>query len=700
MTDMFVMDENGNFILGKASTTPYDESIGYWNALVDAFESAKIDFERDAERILPGVAFAIYSGTSMLNALITRTGKKTGLIVTKGFRYTVLHQEGTEVHASYGYQDKFHKVAHIHPRPIIPLRYTKEVTERIDVFGKEVIPLYEHEARKAVEELLDEGVEGIGIVFIYSYLNPSHEMRCAEIAREVMRHKGKEVPLYLSSELIPIMREFPRMNAVALQGYAAEPVRSSLSKIEERLNNRGYKYPLQTVLADGTVANIRYKPLFRAAFSGPVGGLLGARYLSKVMNMPNIVCTDLGGTTFDVGLIMGNEPAILREVEVGRTLLNVPTLVMDSVGAGTGMYVRINPESKRIELGPESAGAHPGPVSYNMGNEIPTVMDCALICGIINPDYYLGGKLKLHKDLAFKAIKEKCADILGVDPYDLAEGVLELLSIRMKEHIRTVLAVRGYSPSDYHLIAYGGAGPMFVSRFTEGLPFKGVFTVPFAAVFSAFGLAATDFAHRYQRSAYLSIPPDATEELKVSVGAVINQVWQDLEDIALRDMKEEGLPVENVTFRQVAYIRYTGQLEDVETISPVSRIETGKDMDALLLAFEEEYGRRYAYGARLPELGYQIFELGLLAVLPRKKPVIRRFELKGKNPPREAFKGERKVYMRGAWRSARIYELDVLEPGNEVRGLAILEAPATTLFVPEGKKVRVDEYKRYWLEEV
>ncbi len=700
MTDMLLVDKIGDFVVGKAATTPNNESIGFINSLADAFEYWQMDWQNQAKDILPNVLSTVYSGTGMLNALLNRTGRKVGIIITKGFEDTLLHERGAQIHAGYGYQDKVHKVAHVHNTPLVPRKLIRGVTERTSiVFGEEVIPVYEHEARQATADLLDKGVEGIAILCIHSYLNPAHERQIAEIAKEVMKERGIEVPLYLSCDLMPVWRECSRLNATVLQAYGADPVREQLFSIEQKLRDYGYRYPLQVVLADGGVADIRYPALFKACFSGPIGGLLGARYLSQEMDISNLVCTDMGGTSFDVGLIMDGEPVMLREVEVGRAIVNIPTLVMNSIGAGTGQYVSIDPESKRINIGPGSAGAEPGPVAYNMGNDVPTVMDCMLILGILNPDYYLGGKVKLHKDSAFQAIKEKCADLMGIDPYRFAEGVINLINTQMREHINTVLSVWGYSPNDYYLIGYGGAGPMFLAGYTDGLPFKGIFTVPWAAAFSAFGCCAADYLHRYQKSNPLEVLlPGADEALKIFMGMQVNSGWEELETTATSEMEKEGFNKEDIILRHIAYIRYMGQLEDVEVISPVSRIYTADDMDRLINAFEVTYSKKYTHAAKYPEVGYHIMEVGLHASVQRPKPQLRKYPIKD-IIPRNGFKGEREVYHQGEWRKAKVYEMDLLESGNEIEGLAILEAPSTTMFVPKGKKAVVDEYRRYWLKE-
>jgi len=699
MTDMFFIDQEGGFVVGKASTTPKDESIGFWESMVDGAEYWDIDWGKEATRFLPQVESCVYCGTSTLNILLTRKGRKIGLISTKGHEDTLLHERARAIHAGYSVPDKLHQVTHIHNEPLVPRRLIKGVTERITVMGEAVIPLYEHEAREAVEYLLARDVEGIVVWLLWSYLNPMHEIRVAQIAQEVMKEKGVELPLYLSSQICPITREVSRLTSTLLHAYSADPARKQLMSIENKLKDSGYKNPLQIVLSSGSLANIRYPRLHEATFSGPIGGVMGGQYLCKVLGIDNLVCTDMGGTSFDVGLIMGGEHVLSREVEIAHMIFNIPTVVMDSIGAGTGQYLKINPETQRLEMGPESAGADPGPVCYNMGNDIPTVMDCCVINGILNPDNYLGGKLKLDKVLAYRAIKERCADPLGVDPHDLSEGVIELINLRMREHVKTVTAVRGFSLADYYLAGYGGAGPMFLAGYSDGLPLKGVFTVPFAAAFSAFGCASTDYVHRYQKSTVVFLPFGSDDATKMQMGFLLNMGWEELEKTAMMEMMEEGVPEERVKLEQVAYVRYMGQMEDVEVDSPVTRINSPADMDKLIAAFEEKYTRIFFRVARQPEAGYQIMELGIRASAVKPKPLIRKYEMEGKTPPQHAYKGEREVYVKKEWHRALLYEMDELRPGNEIDGLAIIEAPSTTFFVPQGKRVKIDEYKVFWLED-
>jgi len=697
MTDMMVVDTEGNFSIGKAATTPRDQSLGFWESLDDSLEYWGIDFEKEAGEILSGVEAAVYSGTAMMNALITATGRKVGVITQKGDEDVFLHEGSRQTWAGYAYQDVLHHVTHRHNRPLVPRRLVKGVTGRIDMFTTEAIPLYEHEAVQAVEELLDEGVDAIAVCLLFSYMNPAHELKVKEIAEEAMARRGQKVPVYLSHQLCPIMRELGRLNTLVLHAYAAEPGREQLFKIEDRLAAGGYKYPLQIVLAHGGLANIRYPRIHEASFSGPIGGLMGAQYLAEKIGTDNWVCSDMGGTSFDVGLIMGGQPNMVREVVINRRVYNIPTLQMDTTGAGCGQFVTIDPITKRINIGPESAGAEPGPVCYEMGNEVPTVMDCCLIMGILNPDNYLGGKKKLNKEKALKNIKEQCADVIGVDPYYLADGVYKLINSSMKEHIRSVLNSRGFSPADYFLLCYGGAGPMHLAGYIEGLPFKGVATMPWAAGFSSFGCAAVDINHRYQKSTGIIIPYEADDDFKMLMGTFLNTGWEDLEKQAAEDFEAEGLSWEDATIQQIAYVRYGGQMEDLEVASPVSRINSPEDMDTLTNAFEGLYEKIYAGVAMHQRAGFQIMELGLTATLPKVKPKLVKRSLEGKEPPSEAVKGERKVYYNGKWHETTIYDMDQLRPGNEINGIAVIEAPATTLFLPPGRHIRMDEWTLIWL---
>ncbi len=696
MTDILVVDAAGRFSVGKASTTPQDESLGFWESLEDALGGWGVKL--DGAGALKPLEASIYTGTTMLNTLLQRRGKRVGLIITKGFEDSFVVERGFQAVAGYSYADRLHTVTHVHNSPLVPRHLVKGATERIDLFGNVVIPLYEHEVRDAVTELIKAGVETIAILFLFSYINPAHEQSAARIARQTAKRMGREIPVFISSEISPTIRELARLNSVVIQAYAAEPVRAQLFHIEDRLERAGARNPLQTVLAYGGLAPVRYPRLYESVVSGPVGGLLGARYLGEVTGLNNLITADMGGTSFDVGLVTEGKIPLVREPEFARFIFNLPMVTINSIGAGAGTYIRLDPMTRRIILGPESAGAEPGPVCYDHGNEIPTVVDCDLILGMVNPDYYLGGKIKLNKEKALRRFREEIADPLGLNVYDAAQGVVRLINSLMRDQIRSLVLAKGYSTMDYTLIAFGGAGPMHMAGFTEGLALKGLATVPYAAAFSAFGCATVDYSHRYQRSTHLFVPAGAGPDVKASVAEGLTRAWRELEQKALAEMTAEGFDRASINLQQAAFVRYGGQLDDVEVFSPTSRMNTPADVDALIARFEDLYSRIYVSGARFPEAGFQILEVAAVATVPKVKPLIERRPLGAPTPPARARKGVRKIYRDGRWHDAQIFEMGELGPGNVIDGPAVIEASNTTLLVPERRRARFDEWGLIWVE--
>ncbi|MCE7884999.1 MAG: hydantoinase/oxoprolinase family protein, partial [Actinobacteria bacterium ATB1] len=385
MTDVIVVDEDGHSVIGKAPTSPADESIGYMESLEEALEYMGIDPQREGKRFGERIETAIYTGTSMLNTVINMSGLRTGLIVTRGFEDIIAQGRGSQTFIGAQWSEITHMQYRKHRIPLVPRKLARGVTERIDMFGQPVIPIYEHEVEQAVRELLvDEECEALAVVFLHSFVNPMHEDRAATIARRIMDEVGRQVPLELSSQVAPTAREVSRANATVIQAYASSTARGQLFKIEEKLTGIGYGHSLKTVLGYGGVTNIRYPRLFETAMSGPVGGLMGAKYLSSVIGEENIVCSDVGGTSFDAGAITAGVLPIDREPGFQDMYVNVPMLGITSIGAGTGTYIRLDPQTKRIKLGPDSAGGTPGPTFMEAGNTTPTINDVNLLLGILN----------------------------------------------------------------------------------------------------------------------------------------------------------------------------------------------------------------------------------------------------------------------------------------------------------------------------
>lgn len=688
MTDTLLVDEHGRFAVGKAATTPHNESEGFLESAVDAAGQWGLTSRETFEKL----SVVLYSGTGMLNTLLSRTGRRVGLLVTRGMEDAVLMGRGLQSWAEYSYPDRLHAVTHAHPEPLVPRHLIRGVTERIDQFGNEVVPVYERDVARAVEELLAQGVEALCICCMFSYVDDRHERQIADLAQKVLADHGAEIPIYLSSAVRPVVREQSRLNSVIIEAYAADKSREQLVGVEEATHEQGFRYKVQTLLSYGGLAGVRYPRLHETMISGPVGGILGAKYVGDVIGTDSVVVTDMGGTSFDISAITRGTVPIDNEPTLARFKLNLPTIAMDSIGAGAGTIIKVDPLTKKISLGPESAGSTPGPVAFGMGGTEPTVCDCDAIMGRLNPDYFLGGKVRLDVEGAKRVLQEKVADPLGIDVYEAAEGMANLLEMDAKEAIRQMVSSRGVDPSEYSLMAYGGSGPLHMAEYSRGLGFKSILTFPFAAAFSAFGCTTADYLRRYSRSVQLTIPPEAPREHREQVASEINSVWAALADAARREMSDEGHDLADVRLHMFAMMRYTGQLEDVEVPVPLQRLSSDTDLDTLVSEFERIYTAINRAVAHYREAGHSVTELGLLAIVDKIKPKLTRRPLEGRTPSREASKGTRAMYYNREWCEARLWEMDLLRPGNEVEGPAVIEHPATTLVIPAGDRVWVDEW--------
>ena len=696
MTDVIVVDEEGRSVIGKAPTSPQDESIGYMESFWEALEYMGIS-QKEGAQFGADVETAIYTGTSMLNTVINMNGYKTGILTTKGFEDIISQGRGKQTFIGAQWSEITHMQYRKHRIPLVPSELSRGVTERIDMFGTPVIPIYEDEVREGARSLIvDEEVEAIAIVFLQSFVNPMHENRAEEICREVMAEVGREVVLEVSNKVAPTTREISRANATVVQAYASDPARKQLYRIEEELLKVGYPHSLKTVLGYGGITNIRYPRLFEAAMSGPVGGLMGAKYLASVIGEENIVCSDVGGTSFDAGTITAGVLPIDREPGFQDMYVNVPMLGITSIGAGTGTYIRVDPATNRIKLGPDSAGGTPGPTFMEAGNTTPTINDVNLLLGILSETNYLGGKVKINKDVSYRLFKEKVADPLGLDVYEAAETCLDLLNVMMTEHLANALMV-GHDIREYILLGYGGGGPLHLLGYASDLPWKGICTVPHAGGFSAWGGACMDYSHRRHKSVGAVITPDLDDATKLQYLAPVTQTWDALEKELIEELKGEGFEESAISISRVVYMKYYGQLDDVEVVSPVADLGSMAHWEALVKDFEELFTKMFTLAAR-PDVGaYHINEVCVIAKVDTVKPVLRKFELSDPAPVAESKKGTRPVFIRGRWQDADIWEMEKLVPGNEIDGLAVIEASNTTLFVPPEWHVKIDEHDIYWI---
>lgn len=687
MTDTILVDRDGHFKIGKSATTPRNEAEGFLASAEDAADAWGITLES----LFSGVNVVLYSGTGMLNTLLSRTGRQLGLITTKGLEDMILMGRGLQAWADYSYADRLHAVTHQHPEPLVPRRRTHGVTERVDQFGDVVLPLYEHEVHAAARKLIADGVEAICIMTIFAHVNPVHEKRIAQICREEIAAAEAEIGVYTSHELRPVIREQSRLNSVLIEAYATSRGRAQLEGIEAVSKRYGFRYGVQTLLSFGGLTSIKHPRLHETMISGPIGGILGAAYVGKLIGNDSLICSDMGGTSFDMGVITRGQTRIENEPLMDRFKLNVPTLSLDTIGAGAGMILKVDPLTRKVSLGPESAGADPGPICFDRGGTEPTIADCDAILGRLNPDYFLGGKVKLKVDRAREAFKRKCADVLGVGVEEAAEGMIDMLEADANNALRRVISGQGIHPSEFTLLSYGGSGPLHLAGCARGIGFKDILTFQFAAAFSAFGCTTADFMRRHSVSTQIDIPARADDAALEAFGARVTAVWADLDKAAVAEMIADGHAEDKVRTAPFLMMRYTGQLEDVEVMAPLSAVNSADDMRRVVAEFEEVYAKVNHRVSRYGEAGFSITELGLVATADKVKPVIVRRPL-GNSDPSPAHKGVREAYIGGRWHRADLYEMDLLQPGHEITGPAIVEHPATTLVIHPQDRVFVDEW--------
>ncbi len=567
MTDTFFVKENGSFVVGKAQSNPEDESLAIYNSSQDALSHWK----SDVSKVYLELVTCVYSGTAMLNRVVQRRGMEVGLICNKGFEQ--MHSMGRALQSYLGYalEERLHINTHKYDDPLIPLKRIRGVTERTDVKGQVVIPVRQEEVEVAVKELLEAGAKAIVICLLQSHKNAESERIVRDIALKEIEKLGKNIPVFASVDYYPQRKESHRMNTTILEAYAAEPSRQTLSKVSNRFKEHGAKFDLRVMATHGGTISWKAKELARTIVSGPIGGVIGSKLLGETLGYDNIACSDIGGTSFDMALIVKSNFNIASDPDMARLVLSLPLVAMDSVGAGAGSFVRIDPHSQSVKLGPDSAGYRVGTCWKDSGLDTVSVTDCHIVLGYLNPDNFLGGLIKLDVDRAKKHIKEQIADPLGISVEDAAAGVIELLDLDLKEYLRSNISAKGYSPSDFVCFSYGGAGPVHTYGYTEGLGFKDVVVPAWAAGFSAFGCACADFEYRYDKSVDIAIPQYSSDKSKTDACKIIQDAWDELTLKVIEEFKINGFSEKDVILRPGYRMQYMGQLNDLEITSPVSK---------------------------------------------------------------------------------------------------------------------------------
>ena len=557
----------------------------------------------------------------------------------------------------------------------------------MDCFGHVVVDLNEREAERAVDELLALGVEAIAVCFLWSFKHPAHEKRI----REIVRAKSPDVFVTLSSDLVPKWGEYERTTAVALNAYIGPVTSSYLRTLDLELNDYGYEHPLQiTQCGGGTISvNRAIEAPLLTLDSGPVSGVIGSQFLSELMGYSNVITTDMGGTSFDVGIISDGEPAFTHVSNVNQYEYFLPKIDIQAVGNGGGSLVRVDPTTGVLRVGPDSAGAVPGPICYDQGGEIPTVTDAALVLGYIAVDSFANGTIQLNRGKAENAIAE-IGKQLGLDLMEAAAGIVKISEFQMADLIRRMTIQKGFDPRDFVLFAFGGAGPMHAGVFAFELGVQRVI-VPqgnIASTWCGFGAASADILHIIEQVDIMLSPFNA---------AALNERFDNLRQRVNEQFAEDGVPTDQQQLQISLDMRHKGQINEVEVVvTPPLR---DNDLETLHAQFLERYELIYGKGASLPWARLEAVTFRIRAFAKTPKPDLVPQETGGSQVDSVAQVSVRPIY----WSEPRqtvetpIYSGARLRSGNQICGPAVIETTDTTLVVHPGRRVDVDTFGNFVL---
>ncbi|MGE0483139.1 MAG: hydantoinase/oxoprolinase family protein [Gammaproteobacteria bacterium] len=676
-TDCVLIDDDGRLTIAKAPSTPGNFAAGVMEAIARA--AAKIG--RDVNALLEDIDVLAHGTTVGTNTIIQRRGAKIGLITTRGHNDVIHIMRGSRGLSGQDIKLIVHIPESRKPEPLIPKRLVRGVSERVDCFGKVIVELNEDEARQAIVELRDAGCEALAVCCLWSFLEPAHEQRIKALAAEL----APDLYVTCSHELAPKWGEYERTTAVALNAYIGPVTVGYVTRLDAQLKELGLKTPLQITQCAGgtiTVPKAQDAPLLTLD-SGPVAGVTGSVYLGQLMGYPNVITTDLGGTSFDVGVIHDGLPVVSYKSLVHQYEYFLPKVDVQTLGTGGGSKVWIDPTTKSLRVGPDSAGADPGPVCYGKGGTVPTTTDADLVLGYLDPDNFAGGTMKLDRDAAAAAL-QKLADELGMDLYELASGVATIAEFQMADLIRKVTVQKGLDPRDFVVFAFGGAGPVHMGVAARELGVAKVI-VPqgdTAAVWCAFGAASADILHVDEQVSIMSSPFDLGR---------VNAILAELGEKGRQHLLDDGVAAARHQFRWSIDMRHRGQINEVEVDLDGGVLDEA-GLAELRERFVQRYERLYGRGAALRGARLEMVTFRCRASAVSRKPTLAAADTLSDVVASDAQTGTRDIWW-AEWKKLRptpIYDGYKLVPGNHLDGPCVVETTTTSMVVHPQQRISVD----------
>ncbi|TAK82072.1 MAG: hydantoinase/oxoprolinase family protein [Betaproteobacteria bacterium] len=658
-TDFLLMDRQGRTSVHKELSTPFDPSIAVLSGLAALAALRAMPFERfvrDLELIVHGT-------TVTTNAVLTGNAARTGLLATRGFRDALEMRRGVREEM---YNNRYHP-----PPPIVPRRLRLPVTERVDAEGNIVTPLHEEDVISSLEEFRNQGVEAVAICFLHAHANRQNEEAAARLVREAL----PDAYVSASCEVLPQVRFYERTSTTVLNAGVGPILSRYLRNLTQKLEAARYRGKLLIMQSNGgvaspaTVARLAAMTLLSGPAAAPAAGL--------ALGYQDFISVDMGGTSFDAALVRGGQPAVTTSGTVNRYALALPSMEINTIGAGGGSIAWID-DGGLLRMGPQSAGADPGPACYGRGGAQPTCTDANLVLGYLSAEFFAGGRVRLDLQASKAAIGERIGKRLGMDVVAAAHGMYQVINVNMASAIREISVQKGYDPREFPLICAGGAGPIHGAAIAAELGIRRIVVPRDSSIFCAAGMLRTDLKHDFVRSCARVLPRGKDSRVK----ALLAEMQRE----ARATLKTEGIGSAAQRFLYSMDLRYLGQYHEVNVGVPPKMLE---DWKAMRERFHQRHDALYGYSLREERTPVELLNLRLTAIGVTRKPASGR-EPRRPASCRQAFKGKRSVYLGGRFSAVPVYDGERLGHGNRLAGPAIIESVNTTLVVPRGWNAEYD----------
>jgi len=685
---------DGDYIQAKALTTHHNLSQGFNEALDQA--CATLGLER--HEVLTQIDSVRYATTLGTNALIERKGPQVGAIVTAGFEATIPLSRGR------GYGEGLDELARndlssgTRPDPLVPQTLIRPVRERVDYAGRVLLALDERDVRRQLRELVDAGAQALVVCLTNAVENPGHELRVQEIfLEEYPAHQLGAIPMLLSHQLSGRKGEYVRATSAIVDAFLHATMYHALSELEQNLREHGYTRPMLVNHNSGGMAQLNSTDALQTIHSGPVSGISASEHLARQAGLGNVVATDMGGTSFDIGLVPADGVKHYDFMPViDRWLVSVPMVHLVTLGAGGGSIASYNRLHQSIQVGPRSAGSDPGPACYDRGGMRPTVTDADLLLGYLDPARYAGGRIPLNRKRAEFAIEEEFGDYLDLAPVEIAKRIKAEVDEQMANGMAKELRIRGYLPEEFTMLAYGGNGPLHACGIAGHLGIAKVLAPPYSSVFSALGAGNTPQLHIHERTVPVVLFDASARALFTDFGR-FNGIVAELEAKGRGDLLRQGLPGEAVQHRLELDMRYGNQLVTMAVTADRPRLRSVRDVVALMHMFADDYGRRFGQGSQSPEAGIRITTIRVASYV-EGQTVEFDASLPDGEPAPATPAGSRRCHFAGTAGAVDtpVYDETALQPGLTVPGPAVVTSPTTTYLVEPGWRLETGAHGAIW----